>query len=170
MASNIEREVLKRNAESIAGNIVKAIKTKPIKRRTKKKGDFTGVVNASGALASSVKIKYTETGFQIWANDYIDALIFGRKPTTGGGDGAVLRAITRWIPIKGLTGMNAYAATSNIHKFGTSIWQYHKGKDSGLLSDAINKSVITKMSAELTSAFVKSVTEEVSFELNKMVS
>ena len=65
MASNIEREVLKRNAESIAGNIVKAIKTKPIKRRTKKKGDFTGVVNASGALASSVKIKYTETGFQI---------------------------------------------------------------------------------------------------------
>lgn len=102
MASNIQNQVLKSTAEEIAANIVYAIKNKPIKRYTKNKGSFQSVVNASGALAASVRIEYTPTGFRIWAYDYIDALIYGRRPTTGGGDGAVLRAITKWIPSKGL--------------------------------------------------------------------
>ncbi len=169
MASNIQNQVLKSTAEEIAANIVYAIKNKPIKRYTKNKGSFQSVVNASGALAASVRIEYTPTGFRIWAYDYIDALIYGRRPTTGGGDGAVLRAITKWIPSKGLD-LNPYAVTSNIHKYGTSIWQAHHGKDSGLLENAINNSVISKLNADLASAFVKDVMEGVSFELNKMAA
>lgn len=167
--SNVQQQVLKRTAEEIAANIVYAIKNKPIKRYTKKKGSFEAVANASGALAASVRIEYTEKGFRILAYDYIDAIIYGRRPTTGGGDGAVLRAITKWIPIKA-PGLNAYAVTSNIHKYGTSIWQQHHGKDSGLLENAINNSVIEKLNADLASAFIKDIMEGVSFELKKLAA
>ena len=167
--SNVQNEVLKKTAEEIAANIVYAIKNKPIKRYTKNKGSFQSVVNASGALAASVRIEYTSAGFRIWAYDYIDALIYGRKPTTGGGDGAVLRAITKWIPIKA-PGLNAYATTSNIHKYGTSIWQAHHGKDSGLLSNAINKSVISKLNDELSSVFIQNISDQVQLEFKKMAA
>jgi hypothetical protein len=167
--SNIQNEVLKNTAEDIAANIVFAIRNKPIKRYTEAKGEFQSVANATGALARSIRIEYTPTGFRIWAYDYIDAIIYGRRPTTGGGNGAVLTAITRWIPFKA-PGLNAYAVTSNIHKYGTSIWQQHRGKDSGLLANAINKSVISKLNADLASYLSNDIMEKVSFELKKMAA
>lgn len=158
--SIIIQEILKRNASEIAANVVDAIKNKPITRYTKSKGKFSSVVNASGRLASSVRYTTDENGFKIYAYDYIDALIYGRKPTSGGGDGAVLRAIREWLPAKGLD-LNPYAVTSNIHKYGTSIWQEHHGKDSGLLANAINESVISRIRTELATAYVKELVGEI---------
>lgn len=158
--SIIIQEILKRNAAEISANVVDAIKNKPVTRYTKSKGKFSSIVNASGRLASSIRYSTDENGFKIYAYDYIDALIYGRKPTSGGGDGAVLRAIREWLPAKGLD-LNPYAVTSNIHKYGTSIWQEHKGKDSGLLANAINESVISRIRTELANAYVKELVGQI---------
>lgn len=158
--SIIIQEILKRNASEIAANVVDAIKNKPITRYTKAKGKFSSVANASGNLAKSVRYTINENGFKIWAYDYIDTLIYGRKPTSGGGDGAVFRAIVEWLPFKAPE-LNPYAVTSNIHKYGTSIWQEHKGKDSGLLANAINESVIIRIKTELANAYVKELVGQI---------
>lgn len=168
MASILQQEILRRSAAEIAANVVDAIRNKPIKRFTKNKGHFEGVVNASGRLAASVRWEAYETGFRVYALDYIDALIYGRKPTENSGNGSVLAEIKAWLPIKGLAHLNPYAVTSNIHKYGTSIWQEHQGKDSGLLANAINESVISKIRTELTAAFIKDTMEGVNLELKKM--
>lgn len=161
--SIIIQEILKRNAAEIAANVVDAIKNKPITRYTKSKGKFSSVVNASGRLASSVRYTTDENGFKIYAYDYIDALIYGRKPTSGGGDGAVLRAIREWVGTPKMSGseLNPYAVASNIHKYGTSIWQEHHGKDSGLLANAINESVISRIRTELATAYVKELVGQI---------
>jgi len=66
-------QILRNNfAEQLKADIQTAIKTKRITK--------FGAVNSSGRLHDSVEIVYTDGGFKILANGYIEGLIDGIAP------------------------------------------------------------------------------------------
>ena len=63
MLTLVEKALRRDFAEQTKAEVINAIKTKSVTKY--------GAVNSSGRLANSVEIKYTDNGFQIWANGYI---------------------------------------------------------------------------------------------------
>ncbi len=158
MRTIVEENELRLLAEDFAEQVRSQIKTKMVRRRSRKPGVgiFQSPVNASGKLAASVHHEWTDEGIDVLCNDYIDKLIFGQAP----GEEVSTLDIEQWLRDKGLDGQfNARTIAMQIQAYGSSIWQEHKGKDSGLLEDVdITKGIeslqlrLTKVYADLVAA------------------
>tara|TARA_R110000782_G_scaffold122472_1_gene213824 strand:+ start:207 stop:674 length:468 start_codon:yes stop_codon:yes gene_type:complete len=125
-------------AEQIQADIKTAIKTKRITK--------FGAVNSSGRLHDSVEIVYSDSGFKILANGYIEGLIDGIAP---GQSTATNEGISSWIKEKPVntplpTNTLARLITRSISKKGNMVWRTHKGQNSGLLEDALKQDKFTR--------------------------
>lgn len=161
MLSPSENIILRNFAEQLKAEIQKAIKTKKITK--------FGAVNSSGRLHDSVEIRYTENGFQILANDYIDGLIYGVRP---GETTATTADLARWIdekPIQSSVPTDSLAALMlrAQKKEGNMVWRTHKGANSGLLTDALSDDKFDNFIELLASASVEEMTDAIidSYEL-----
>lgn len=88
---------------------------------------------ATGETIAALEIVVNDTNGQLLAPAYIDALEYGRGPTSQGaiaGDPTVFEQIEKWIDAKGLD-LNPYAVTKQIHKQG------YPGK-SGVLTEPLS--------------------------------
>lgn len=162
MLSPNENIILRNFAEQLKADIQTAIKTKKVTKY--------GAVNSSGRLHDSVEIKYTDNGFQILANDYIEGLIYGVAP---GQSTATIDQISRWIdekPIKASIPNGTLAALiiRKQMKEGNMIWRTHKGANSGLLTDALSDDKFDNFVELIASAAVTDLSENIvrSFELS----
>jgi hypothetical protein len=163
MLSPNENIILKNFAEQLKADIQRAIKTKKVTKY--------GAVNSSGRLHDSVEIKYTENGFQILANDYIEGLIHGVAP---GKSTATTSEIAQWIHDKPITprgGIPIDSLASLIVKAqqreGNMIWRTHKGANSGLLTEVLADNKFDNFVELIASAAVTNLTESIvqSFDL-----
>jgi len=150
-----EKILLKNFAEETKRLIVQAIKSKKITKH--------GSVNSSGRLAASVEIRYTDTGFQILANDYIIGLIHGVKP---GESTATVADLSRWIeekPIKASipTGSLAALMLRKQKKEGNMVWRTHKGANSGLLSEPLDDKRFTSFVDLMASQAVETLSDQI---------
>ena len=164
--------------ESFAKELIKliqnAIRTKPIKRisRRKVKGKyidkpFTAPVNASGNLANTLRYELTSTNLSIWANDYIYELVWGKPPGISATsiDHNLESSIRKWMSDKGISSTTvdndtlAQLITNKIQKFGSSIYLANHGNNSGLLENIVNdqmiKSYNVKFTQQLKEDFIK---------------
>lgn len=128
--TNFEKIELQKIADDFIRQVQYAIKNKPIDRYSKRLGNFSSSVNASGELHDSLEKELTPDGIKVTCLAYIDYLIYGRPP----GGIPPTDKIQSWLDAKGFD-YNVYAVSSNIGQFGSTIWQRHKGADSGLLAD-----------------------------------
>jgi hypothetical protein len=100
--------------------------------------DLKASLDASGSTASgrtkdSLRSEISENRYKLFGRAYIGALEFGRKPTSGGGDGSLKTTILQWIKDKGITPKSgteekdyksmAYAITRKIHQSGTLLFR-----------------------------------------------
>lgn len=154
--------ILVRNfAEQLKAEIQKAIKTKRVTK--------FGAIHSSGRLHDSVEIRYTENGFQILANDYIDNLIWGVRP---GESKATKADIARWIDEKPI---NSSVPTDSLaamilraqQKEGNMVWRTHKGANSGLLTEALSDDKFDRFTELIASQSVDELTDAIieSFDL-----
>lgn len=143
--------------------IQNAIKTKPIKRVSKRKGKpdkvFSAPVSASGRLANEITYKFSESGVSIYANDYIYELMFGKKPTmsAGGNDHNLESEIKKWMSSKGIHAEGnqsddtlALLITNKIRKYGSSIYLASHGQNSGLLENVVSNQLIQEYNRKFT--------------------
>lgn len=161
MLSPSENIILRNFAEELKIEIQKAIKTKRVTK--------FGAVHSSGRLHDSVEIRYTENGFQILANDYIEGLIYGVRP---GESTATHADIARWIdekPIQSSVPTDSLAAIilRKQKKEGNMVWRTHKGANSGLLEDALSDDKFERFTELIASQSVESLTDALvkSFDL-----
>lgn len=111
------------------------IKNKPVTKY--------GAVNASGKLADSIRYEVTNNGetLRVYAEDYIDYLVYGRK----NGKRPPKDVIRKWIDDKGLEPVGiskdslAFLIARKIGEQGTTIFQQG---GSTLLSDIITDNLI----------------------------
>lgn len=126
-----EQEQFNWLANEFIAQVKNAIRTKPIKRKTKAKGDFEAVANASGQLADSLRSEISENEINVFALAYIDSLIYGQAPSRVN---TTVFEIENWMNSKGLE----YSATSvldNLQQYGNSIFQKFGGSESNFLED-----------------------------------
>jgi len=161
MLNPTEQIILKNFAERLKSDIQKAIKTKKVTK--------FGAVNSSGRLHDSVEIKYTDTGFKILANDYIEGLIYGVKP---GESKATVGQIESWIKEKPIqssipSGTLAAMIVRKQQKEGNMVWRTHQGANSGLLTEALEEGKFDSFIELIASASVERLSEDVvkSFEI-----
>lgn len=126
-----EQEQFNWLANEFITQVRNAIRTKPIKRKTKAKGEFEAVANASGQLADSLRSEITENEINVYSLAYIDNLIYGQPPSRVN---TTVFEIENWMNSKGLE----YSATSvldNLQQYGNSIFQKFGGSESNFLED-----------------------------------
>lgn len=140
-----------------------AIKTKPIKRVSKRRGKpdktFSAPVSASGRLANEITYKITDQGVSIYANDYIYELVYGKKPqlSAGGNDHNLEADIKKWMAAKGIRAEGnqsedtiALLITNKIRKYGSSIYLASHGQNSGLLENVVSNQLIQEYNSKFT--------------------
>ena len=142
-------------AEQTKADIQTAIKTKRITK--------FGAVNSSGRLHDSVEIIYTDNGFKILANGYIEGLIDGISPNQST---ATTGQISTWIKEKPVsanipTNTLAYLIVRSISKKGNMVWRTHKGQNSGLLEDALKQSKFDSFVDIIASKAVEGLTDNI---------
>jgi len=150
-----EQILLRTFAEQTKADIQHAIKTKRITKY--------GAVNSSGRLHDSVEIIYTDNGFKILANGYIEGLIDGIAP---GQSTATNLGIKSWIQEKPVsanipTNTLAYLIVRSISKKGNMVWRTHKGQNSGLLEDALKQSKFDSFVDIIASKAVEGLTDNI---------
>ena len=150
-----EQILLRTFAEQTKADIQHAIKTKRITK--------LGAVNSSGRLHDSVEIVYTDGGFKILANGYIEGLIDGIAP---GQSTATNLGIKTWIQEKPVntplpTNTLAYLIVRSISKKGNMVWRTHKGQNSGLLEDALKREKFTHFIDLIASKAVEDITDNI---------
>lgn len=141
--SNI-KEALNNVARTFAAQASKAVKEKPILRKSKRLGVFQTPATASGRLANSMEITHYERGVRVTALAYIHYIIYGRKP----GKFAPTDKIEEWCKIKGINA--PFAVNRSLAINGSTIYQYHHGKNSGLLDDIDISNELKQLEQELT--------------------
>ena len=155
MLSPNEQILLRTFAEQTKADIQHAIKTKRITK--------FGAVNSSGRLHDSVEIIYTDNGFKILANGYIEGLIDGIAPNQST---ATTGQISTWIKEKPVsanipTNTLAHLITRAISKKGNMVWRTHKGQNSGLLEDALKQSKFDSFVDIIASKAVEGLTDNI---------
>lgn len=134
----------------IQAKIVDAIKDKQVTKY--------GAVNASGKLANSIRFETTNNGERlvVYAEDYIDYLVYGRSP----GKRPPKDVIRKWIDDKGLEPIGiskdslAYLIARKIGNEGTEI--YKQGGSNlldGILTFEMIQDVRDKLQNDLLSVF-----------------
>lgn len=125
------------------------------------KTDVINSIQANGRYATGETVAALEvtvegeTG-QLLAPAYIDALEYGRKPTSPGaatGNPTVFEQVEKWITAKGLD-LNPYAVTKNIHKHG------YPGKP-GVLTEPLSDDNVNKRIDESMEAYADQQAKEV---------
>lgn len=134
-----------------------AIETKPINRRTQKQGDFSAVVNNTGRLRDSVRKEYTSDEMRVICLSYIENLVFGLAP---GKFDSPVSDIDMWLAQKGLE-YNPYNVSQNLFNRGSSIWQYFKGADSGLLAEVDVSQALEDLKEQLAMSNIKEITSNI---------
>jgi hypothetical protein len=114
-------------------------------------------------LHDSVEIIYTDNGFKILANGYIEGLIDGIAP---GQSTARNLDIKTWIqekPVSAPIPINtlAYLIVRSISKKGNMVWRTHKGQNSGLLEDALKQSKFDSFVDIIASKAVEGLTDNI---------
>ena len=144
--------------------LVNDIRTKLLERKGVD-GNFQSVANASGKLANSISyVVVNGTKLQIFGNDYIQYLQNGRRPTKGGGNGSLKKAIRQWIDDKGIIpdGISkdslAFLITRKIHEEGATIY---KAGGSDLLSSIFNEALQSSVEADFANLIVTEIQSEI---------
>lgn len=153
-----EEQQLINLANKFIDQVKTAIYNKPIDRYTKRMGSFAAPVNASGRLAASAQYEFTDSAIEVSVYSYIYFLIYGRKPSV---KLPPQQRIEEWIKVKGFSA-NPFAVMVSIAQNGTSIWQRHKGQDSGLLSDIDIEMDLQKLNEALSQKYVSQIADEIS--------
>lgn len=147
-------EYLNKLGLELTDRLVKDIQTKRVTKY--------GAVNASGRLAKSVRYDVKNSTLTVYAEQYIGALEFGRKP----GKRPPRDVIRKWIDEKGIipNGISkdslAFLIQRKIGEEGTTIWQ-QGGTDlvSGIFNDALRKEIendfYNLIASEVTSDVLK---------------
>jgi hypothetical protein len=147
-------EYLNKLGQELTDRLVKDIQTKRVTKY--------GAVNASGRLAKSVRYDVKNSTLTVYAEQYIGALEFGRKP----GKRPPRQVIRDWIDEKGIipNGISkdslAFLIQRKIGEEGTTIWQ-QGGSDlvSGIFNDALRKEIendfYSLIASEVTSDVLK---------------
>ena len=147
-------EYLNKLGQELTDRLVKDIQTKRVTKY--------GAVNASGRLAKSVRYDVKNSTLTVYAEQYIGALEFGRKP----GKKPPRDVIRKWIDEKGIipNGISkdslAFLIQRKIGEEGTTIWQ-QGGTDlmSGIFNDALRKEIendfYNLIASEVTSDVLK---------------
>jgi hypothetical protein len=148
------KEYLNKLGQELTDRLVKDIQTKRVTKY--------GAVNASGRLAKSVRYDVKNSTLTVYAEQYIGALEFGRKP----GKRPPRDVIRKWIDEKGIIpdGISkdslAFLIQRKIGEEGTTIWQ-QGGSDlvSGIFNDALTKEIendfYNLIASEVTSDVLK---------------
>lgn len=102
----------------------------------------------TGELENSFEIVKTESGIQIWVNDYLYDLEFGKSPERAKQENftSLATALAEWAANKGIAVRGSYdsvgqAMARKQQKLGTVIWRRNKGKSSGLFDGIIDGSL-----------------------------
>ena len=132
-------------AKDFTAQVKDAIANKPITRRTPSKGQFSSPAKASGDLIESIRTEFDDDGFSVLCSWYIMTLIYGIEPKKAR---PPISVIEKWIQDKGLD-ISPWAVFYGIYNNGSSIWQEHKGADSGLLSDVNIEARIEEVKRQL---------------------
>jgi hypothetical protein len=147
-------EYLNKLGLELTDRLVKDIQTKRVTKY--------GAVNASGRLAKSVRYDVKNSTLTVYAEQYIGALEFGRKPSKR----PPRDVIRKWIDEKGIipNGISkdslAFLIQRKIGEEGTTIWQ-QGGSDlvSGIFNDALTKEIendfYNLIASEVTSDVLK---------------
>jgi len=141
----------------------------------KKSLDASGST-ASGRTKDSLVSEITENRYKLFGRAYIGALEFGRKPTSGSGDGSLKLAIESWIRAKGIipkAGTEdkhyrsmAFAIAKTIHEKGTLLFRSGKNyqgqaKPTQIINGVINDGRI----GTLAQAMLLHIKEQVKTDL-----
>lgn len=102
----------------------------------------------TGQLENSFEIVKTENGIQIFVNDYLYDLEFGKSPERAKQENftSLAQALSEWAANKGISVKGSYdsagqAMARKQQKLGTVIWRRNKGKSSGLFDGIIDGSL-----------------------------
>ena len=122
---------------------------------------------ASGYFGEHIDVEMYDEGGRIKTPLYVGALVFGRKPTSGGGGGRSLYSmILDWIKVKGITPDNpkmtdntlAYLISRKIHKQGIKVPnQFNDGK---LIDNTFTAESVQDLKSELIKIGQKVVTND----------
>ena len=115
-------------------------------------------VTASGRLDASISYALVSYGVEIYANDYVYYLIYGRKP----GRRPPFQVIRDWIDDKGIipdAGADerskdsmAWAVVKKMAKEGTTIYRTFGGNNSGLFDEVFSEEALQELTEELADA------------------
>ena len=122
---------------------------------------------ASGYFGDHIDVEMYDEGGRINTPLYVGSLVFGRKPTSGGGGGKSLYSmILDWIKVKGITPDNpkmtdntlAYLISRKIHKQGIKVPnQFNDGK---LIDNTFTAESVQDLKSELIKIGQKVVTND----------
>lgn len=150
--SEQQRIALDKFAKQATIDMKLAVRTKKISNGRQ------SAVNASGSLDESIGYKLLPDGVEIYGNDYVYYLVYGRR----GGNAPPFQSIREWIDDKGIVpdrgstdedkdGM-AWAIVKTIAKEGTSIYKTFNGQDSGLFADIFDEESLAELGEQLMAA------------------
>jgi hypothetical protein len=128
---------------------------------------------ASGKTKESLNSVYSLNSYKLYGRAFIFGLEYGRKKTTGGGNGSLKGIILKWINDKGIIPRDniskntlAFLIARKIHREGDllhSTKQNFRGMKAptGIINDVINDGRIEQLSKRLILDFVKSAKTEI---------
>jgi len=128
---------------------------------------------ASGKTKESLNSVISLGSYKLWGRPCIFGLEYGRKPTSGGGNGSLKGIILKWINDKGIIPKDkisketlAFLIARKIHREGdllhSSKQNFRKMKaPTGIINSVINDGRINELSKRLILDFVKSAKTEI---------
>lgn len=128
---------------------------------------------ASGKTKDSLNSDITLDSYKLYGRKFIFGLEYGRKPTTGGGNGSLKGIILEWIKVKNIIPRDkisretlAFLIARKMHKKGDLLHRtkqnYRKmNAPTGIINSVINDGRIKELSKRLILDFVKSAKTEI---------
>lgn len=142
--------------------------------------DFKNAVpKVTGKTANSIVAITDDVSIEIWANRYIYALEFGRKPSAPdshvSGTPYLVDAIKEWALAKGIIGNEdsesmgiVWAITNSIHKHGTLLFQEHT--PSGILSGVVDDLDLDELLEKIGIIKMGEIDNGITTEMERLVS
>ena len=155
--------------ESFKRQIQDAFIYKEVRRRSRRPGVgiFYAKAVASGALLNSVRVQLTESGMFVDIFEYVDNIIYGTPP------GTVVspQKIKTWLVEKGLESkFNPESISKQIYEHGSSIWQEHRGNNSGIFDGVDIEQELNRLEEKLSRSTLSTVADNIFNELEKLAA